>query len=340
MTEIKNWEELLNKLQEHTNTPIFAKLLLKINQWIKPYYKSDKSFDLKSVEKNHIDNFNGFRTIYEQLLIEKDAIDIFSEIASLSTTQFVVFGIVATGKWIKFHTGNASRIFFYDEEKTVLSDKALADFLNKISDIHQKYLFFGKEPIVYYKFKIMPSQDVIDYLKKFKVTAIEYDKPTPPYEIPAINNNKILMDQSMILTLCSNLSFGLSKSFFRTPEDKTSEFMMENKKSLDHYLEDKILLVNRFVYEQTLAKINKLAGDNEKKRFFELIQKITIVDDEQNPRFYFLKDMELQCVSTAEKNLAIIITSNQRLCNKIDSYYPEIKYKLFTGAQLVEAKFV
>ena len=339
MTDITNWEDLIINCIEKEKAPIFAKLLLRIRQTLKPYQKTNDSFDMKNVQKNHIDNFNSFKILYEQLMIETDVSDIMVEVPSLCSKSIVVFSIVSTNKWIKFHTGNTNRIFFYDDEKTVLSDKALADFLNKIIDIRSKYLYFGREPMIYYKFKVMPSDDVIEYLKSFYVMAIEYDKPTPANLLPTISDDKIILDQSMLLTLCSNLSYGLSESFYTQPEDKTKEFMVNNKKELDNFLEGKNMIVNKYVYDQTKFKIDKMAGPNEKTRFEKLCQQITIVLDEQNPRFYFLKDIELQCVSTAEKELATIVTSNQRMCNKIDTYYPEIRYKQFSGAQLVEEKF-
>lgn len=341
MANITNWEELLFYVERETK-PIFMKLLARIRQTLRPYQKADDTFDMKNVQKNHMDIFNGYKVLFEQLQIETDVVDIMIEIPSLTSNHVIVFGIVSVGKWIKIHTGNAGRIFFYDDEKTVLSDKALADFLNKINDIQNKYFYFGKEPMIYYKFRIMPSEDIIAYLKSFNVISIEYDKPTPVILFPKISEDKILLDQSMILTLCSNLSYGLSNSFYeksRNGEEKSKEFMINNKLELDTYLTGKELIVNKFVYDQTKFKIEKMAGPTELARFEKLCEKIKIVPDCQNPRFVYLKDIELQCISTAERELAMIVTSNQRMCNKIDMYYPEICYRQFVGAQLVEEKY-
>ena len=345
MSGITNWEELLNKVDQEKSF-IFSKLASRIKQTLKFYQKFNENFDISTIQKNHLETFNNFKVLYEQLKIETDATDILVEIPSLSSKNTVVFNIISIGKWIKCHSGNANRIFFYDDEKTMISDKTLADFLNKIEGIRNKYNYFGKPPTIFYKFKIMPSNDVIKYFESFNVVPIEFDKPTPQNLLPMIIDNKVLLDQSMLLTLCSNLSFGLSSTFYsandstkENSDGKTKVIVMKNKLELDKYLENKILLVNQHVYDQTKFKMEKMAGPNEKERFNKLCERLMVVPDEKNPRFYYLKDTELLCVSTAERELAIIVTGNQRMCNKIDAYYSEMKYKLFIGAQLAEGKF-
>ena len=337
MTDIVNWTELINKVSNQSDK-VFSKLLTKINQAIRSYQKVNEQFDPSSVQKNHLEIFSIYKLTYEQLLVESDATDIFVETPSLTSRATIIFNIIGTGKWIKFHSGNSQRIFFFDEEKTMISDKALADFLNKIEDIRSGYKYFGEQPLIYYKFKSLPLEDVVNYLKNFGIISLEFDQPTPKI-IHDCDRNKVLLDQSMMLTLCSNLSFGLCESFYRSPEDKSKEIMLKNKAELDAFLVDKIILVNENVYEQTKFKIEKMGGLLEKNRFDELCKKIIAVPEEHNPRFYYLKDIELACVSVAEREYAIIVTGNHRMCNKIDTYYQEIPYKLFYGAQLVETNY-
>lgn len=338
MSKITNWTELINKVTEK-KCGVFPKLLIKINQTIRPYQKANELFDLHTVQKNHQEIFNNYKLLYDQLLIETDATDILVGIPSLISNINIIFNITSVGKWIKIHSGNSNRIFFFDEEKTMISDKAIADFLNKIETVREKYKYFGMDPIVYCKFRTLPSIDVVEYLKSFNVIAIEFNQPTSLINYPKFNNNKVLLDQSMVLTLCSNLSYGLSESFYRSADDKSKEIMVKNKSDLDEFLSNKTIIINQYVYEQTKFKINQMAGSNEKQRFEELCKKVTIVPDIQNPRFNYLKDIELTCVSVAEREETIMVTGNQRLCHKIDTYYQEIKYKLFIGAQLAEAKF-
>ncbi len=109
---------------------------------------------------------------------------------------------------------------------------------------------------------------------------------------------------------------------------------------MDEFISGKDLFVTRDVFDQTLWKIELMAGKNEKKRFDELRGKLHIVENTTNPRFYYMKDNnELLSVSVAEKECLTLMTGNQRMCNKIDMYYPEIKYKLFIGVQLSESKY-
>ena len=343
MSAINNWTNLINSLSPAESTLknyVFSKLLLKINQFLRPHQKNDEFFDLTIVKKNHVEMFNTFKLTYEQLLIENDATDIFVDMSSLSSNNNIIFNMVGVGKWIKFHGGNASRIFFFDEEKTLISDKSMADFLNKLDDIRSQYKFFGKAPVVYYKFRSLPSIDIIEYLQKFNVITFEFSKQTPIVEQPRNFENKVLLDQTMMLTLCSDLSYGFSESFYKSPEDKSKEIMIKNRQDLETYLLNKEILVNQYAYEQTKIKVDYMGGPKEKIRFDELCKKINIVPNEKNPRFHYLKDIELLCASVAESKCAIIITGNQRLCNKIDSYYRELPYKLFFGAQLTESKYI
>lgn len=339
MTEINNWSDLI-KLLEDKNYGVFPKLLSRINQFLNPHKKLNPNFDLKTVIKNHSDIFNTYKLTYEQLLIEKDVLDISTEISSLSSKKSIIFNLIGIGKWIKFHIGNSSRIFFFDEEKTIISDKSMADFLNKLDIIKNGYKYFGEEPLVYYKFSSMPSNDVINYLKKFNVIPLSFSEASPENFLETYFDTKILLDQTMIFTLCSNLSFGLSESYYRRPEDKDKEFMIRNKMELDSYISNKEILVNEFVYEQTKIKFGLMAGPNENRRFNELCKRIIVVPDEKNSRFASLRDIELVCVSVAERERATIVTSSQRMCNKIDTYYQEIPYKLFYGAQLVETRYI
>ncbi len=339
MSEINCWSDLI-KILEEKDYGVFPKLLLRINQFLNPYKKTDPNFDLNVVIKNHLEIFNMHKLTYEQLLIEKDIIDISVEIPSLSSKKnSIILNMVGIGKWIKIHAGNASRIFFFDEEKTVISDKAIADFLNKISIIKNEYKYFGEEPVVYYKFRTLPSDDVVDHLRKFNIIAMSFSEVTDVIIRKTHFETKVMLDQTMIFTLCSNLSFGLSETYYQKPEDKDKEFMVKNKIELDSYIADKEILVNQYVYDHSKFKFDLMAGPNELKRFNELCKIITVVPDEKNPRFNYLKDIEMICVSVAERERATIVTSSQRMCNKIDTYYQEMPYKLFFGAQLVESKY-
>ena len=355
---INNWNELLIEASNQPNY-IFQKLILKINQFLRPHQKTNSEFDLMEVKKNHVDVFEGFKLIYEQLLMEDDVMDIITEIPSLISKISLNFNLVCVGKWIKLHGGGSGRIFFFDDEKTTLSDRSIADFLNKITLVRAGYKYFSREPIVYYKFKNMPSQDVIDYMLQYGVIALDLTDKTRPFDYPMIFNDKVvfgsplkkqalhpteledkvLLDQSMILTLCSNLSYGLSKSFFKESPEEKSLIMVNNRINIENFIRGKLLLVNKSVYDQTMAKLDFAAGVSEKARFKILSQKFKIVDDQTNPRFYYLKDGEIVSASTVESEYATLITGNHRLKNKLDKYYPEIPYKIFHGAQLVEAKF-
>ena len=334
MTNINNWTELIDAVAKYTDG-VFPKLSLRIKQTVRSFQKSDKSLDCNSIKKNHQEIFNGYKILYEQLILEDDIVDILLEIPSLSNisgNQIILFNMVGVGKWIKIHGGNASKIFFFDDDKTILSDKSLADFLNKINDIRDKYKYFGLDPVVYYKFKILPNQDVLDHLKTFNVVPLDYIEKTAKLDYPKIFDEKVLLDQPILLTLCSNLSFGLSEESREINISK--ETMIKNREDLEAYLANKKWLMNEYAFEQSKYKIGLIATPLEKEKFENLCKNITIVPDVKSERFYYLKDIELMSVSMAEREHATVVTGNQRLGNKIDTYYREIPYKIFYCAQL------
>lgn len=340
MVQINHWQELIDVLSEE-NTEICTKLLHKIHQFLRPYQRADPDFLLNVVKKNHHDIFNTYKLIAEQLLIEDDITDVLVEVPSLKNKyQSLSLQMMSVSKWIKIYSGNPDRLHFYDDDKTIINDKQIADFLNKVEEIRPMYQYFGHSPLVYYKFKSFPSEDVVIYFTKFNVIPILYDHKTEDTRSMYSFDNKVLLDQTMVLTLCSNLSYGLSTSYYSLNTNIDQEMMIQNKKHLDDFLRDKELLVNQKIYDQMEEKFSYTGGKIEKERYSELKKRIRVVSDEKNPRFYQLKNTELICASVAEREHAIIVTSSQRMCKKMDLYYKEMPYKLFKGAQLVESKHV
>lgn len=341
MANIINWTQLISAVSERTDG-MFPKLLLKISQSIRSHQRTNKLFDLEIVDKNYQDIFTNFIMLYEQLLIEEDITDILTDIVSLTSTndQSIAFPMIGIGKWIKIYSGNADKIFFFDEEKTMLSDKSLADFLNKIEEIRKDYRFFGLSPNVYYKFKTMPSTDVINFLQSFNIIPLLINQKTSSIDYPRYFGNKVLLDQSIIMTLCSNLSYGLSEKFYEDTGAKISkELIIKNRQDLEIYLADKEILVNQYTFEQSEYKINKMGGPLEQIKFTEWLNHIKIVPDEQNNRFFHLKDIDQNYVSVAEREQAVIVTGNHRLENKLDTHYPEMQCKIFYGTQLTGTKY-
>ena len=365
-SNINNWTELLAQSNIYATDPthpykhIFSKLIVRINQAIKNYQKNNNGieFDNNVVVKNQTETFNIFKTTYEQLFVEKDVTDIFVEIEPLSAhmptgeesikhtrkvhqPKFLTINMIGTNKWIKLHFGSGDRLFFFDEEKTILSDKAFADFFNKYDIVKEGYTYFGSVPEVYWKFHTMPSADIIEYFDNKGVKICLMSESTPVFEYKEQMKTKVVIDQTIMLALCSNLSYGFSDSFYQSETCcNTKEEISENKIKLDSYLEGKEILMAFSAHDQVKYKVSKMGGIQEKERFEGLSQRIRIVPDVINPRFYYLKDNERLIVSVAEQELATIVTGNQRMCNKIDTYYSEIMYEQFISGQLTEEKFM
>lgn len=347
MSHINSWEELIKVVSVRKDNA-FPKLLVKINKFLGISQKNNNV--LSTVTKKQQDTFDNFKMMYQQLLLEDDITDIYVDIQSLDGNNSLFFNMVGIGKWIKFHSGNISRIFFIDDEKTMISDKTISDFFNKINIVRKGYSYFSKNPVIYYKFSTLPTNDIINYLKKHEINVLRLDQKTDIFPYPK-EYNKVLLDQSIILTLCSNLSFGLSQSFYTSctqngfsicNESEVSdeiELMLKNKQNLDKFIEGKEIITHQTIFEQSKTKLFYNGGPTEKTRFNELEKHITIVPDCVNDRFKNMNEHEIVTLSVAEKEHAIILTGNLCFCNKINIQYKEISYKLFKGAQLVERKY-
>ncbi len=344
-TNINNWKDLTEQIQlliEKTNNKILNKLLIKINQHLKSNEKNNKNFNLTVVKENEKDLFYNYLIMYEQILIEPDIIDIFTEISSLISNYCITINLYCIGKWIKIYSGNGSKLGFYDSEKTILNDKNIVEFLNKMENIRSEYYYFNRKPIIYYKFKTLPNIDVIEYLQKFDISCIEFTSVTTTIDHVKIDekNSNVCLDQTILITLCSNLSYGLSTSFYiDNKEGKTKDKMLNNKLDLDNFINGRKLFVNESTFEQVNNKIKVMGGNSELNRFKQLEKRLIIVPDIINKRFYKLKDHELIYASIAESTKSIIITGNHKFANKLANYYPELLYKLFITAQLSENKF-
>lgn len=342
---INNWNDLIAVVSRNADPTfsvkheIYAKLLVKINQYIKPHQKNEITADLATVKQKHADMFNTYTMIYDQILIENDIIDIFTEVKSFTDDKSIIFSIICLGKWIKIHVGSPSRLRLIDEEKTILNDKSIADFLNKIENLRSQYKYFGITPDVYYKFKEMPAPDIIKYFDNYGVIILTVDQITPPTKIDSRFGNRIIIDQSIIISLCSDLSYGLSDSFYDSHQSKTKESLLATQSMLKQSVLDKEILVCQHVYDQVKYKIDHYGGVNEKQRFADLIPSIKVVADENNPRFHHLKDMEILTLSVAERERAMIVTSNIKLAAKINRYYREIPYQIFSSEQLSEIRY-
>ncbi|AEQ33466.1 DUF1308 domain-containing protein [Megavirus chiliensis] len=339
--QINNWSDLINKLNDNNdNKGVFINLLNEINVFINSC-KFDEDFSLDQVKNQHYQKFNQWKLYFEQLMIETDITHISSKIPYISTRGEIIINMTTPGKWIQFHTRDV-HIEFIDEEKTIINDKPLANFLNKMHELIPQYKYFGKHPLVYYKFKTMPDPDIVEYMQTFGVTAICFTDKTNIFECPNTFGEKVLLDQAVILTMCSNLSCGLSDSYYEsTKENINKDTVIASKNEIDEYLNNKQLLVCQSVYDQTKVKMEFTAGPQETIRFLELLTKITIVPDCQNDRFLKMKtkENEIICISVAEREGATIVTNNKHIYKKISLFYQEIPCKLFASVQLTETKY-
>lgn len=339
MTQINNWNELVAVLEGKTDV-LFVELLTKVNRHINSN-RFNKNFNPTTVIKSQQSIFDTFKLIYEQLSIETDTIEIFTEITSLTTNNTMTFLMTGVGKWIKFHGKETSNIHFIDDDKTIISDRTLADFLNKITEFQNQYTYFGKKPLVYYKFKDLPSDEILEYIKTFDVIPCVLTDVTPSLNYDKDNfESTLLLDQASVLTLCSNLSWGYSDTFYQlSQENKTKQQVIANKLEMDNLILGKRLLVNKSVYDGIVAKIDFTAGPTEKNRFENISKYLEIVEDCINPRFFKMKDSELICTSVAERECATIVTNNKHVWKKIKLFYKEIPCKLFVSVQLTETKY-
>lgn len=112
----------------------------------------------------------------------------------------------------------------------------------------------------------MPSEDVLNFLRSFNVIPLPYNqKKTDKIDYPREFGNKVLLDQPIMMALCSNLSYDRSDRFYQETKDNiTKEIMVKNLKDLETFLADKEILINQYAYDQSEFKVNKIGGPLEK----------------------------------------------------------------------------
>lgn len=337
MAHISSWQDLITALESCNG--IFSDLLKNVHGHVSKKIKKDSNFDLANALVDDDEIFERFVVMYQQLILEDDVVEINKKINSLTSNAVITFDLISISKWIKIYTGHGKRFYFIDDEKSILSDSSMAAFLNKVEEIRSSYTYFGNHPTIYYKFKTLPSDDVVEYLATYNVMACLLDDPTAKIELPEQSNDKLVIDQSIFITLCSNLSFGLSQSYYTSPEFKDKKIMTKNKTALDKYLEGKQIMMDESNLKQCTNKIERSGGPTEKKRAEELMARMTIVPEIRNIRFCYLKDREQVITSLAEHERTIILTANRHFCRKLSIHYPEMSYELYHCAPLVELKY-
>lgn len=329
-----NWIELTDLL---VDDKLFTKLAQKVSKLLSSYQKSDKSFDLLTIKPNHMDNFTNFVLHYQQMKLETDTADILVEIpelnSALSKPTSITFNLIATGKWIKF-IGATQPIFFFDEDETVMSDKTYAEFLNKITEVRRDYLYYGCQPMVYCKFAVMPTERVVEYSKRMGVICIAMSEKTLPSNHDLHFDERIVLDQSMVITLCSDV---VQPEFNADDLDLAPDLhanLVSHYFQLQEMIENHEIYINENVNRHVIYKIENVASPSEVARYHQLAKSLTIVPDITNPRFYLLNKYEQMQVSTAEQQGAKLITENVRLGTKLANSYPEIAYHQLQGSKL------
>lgn len=275
--------------------------------------------------------FDHYRLLMNQLLLERDAYDVDVSISHNSIN--ILFNIVGHDKLIKLHAGNSNRIFFLDEDKCIISDQTIHDFVDKVTRMREIILL----PKIYYKFSTLPPDDVIKYFEENGIIVIPMDVETPYSGIPDLIKKKVVLDQSMIITLCSNLSFGESLTFFTNFHITRDEYI-QNHKIMTEYVSTKECYVTTDTLNDVESKISLIAGPNEKARYTEIREKLIVIDETQK-EFINFKKYEISVLSLCDKIKATILTGNAKFANRIFTYHPEMSVKVFLSAQLSEMKY-
>lgn len=333
MDNIQNWQTLINLLQNRNG--IFTKLLSKIMKSIIKYRKNNYDFTLLNVDNKHIGDFMTFKYIYYQLLIETDITDIFQSIPTDDGKKSIMFHLVGIGKRIKLFFGSTNKIIFEENDNLISIDKTISDFLSKVP-LLETDLYFGKKPITYYKFQELPNIHIIEYIESFNVIPILFDQATPStYNLDKFESN-IIIDDSIIFTLCSKESLFTSYNIRSVRNYQTINQYMESKDIFENYLNNKIILISQTDYHTVADVFDKIAGETEKILFNNLIRKIKIIPDIFNKRFKNIKHNESIILSIAENEYATVITGNKRFYKKIKNTYSEIPTKIFPTLKLTE----
>lgn len=352
--QIINWNDLLTVVESKKEINIFDVLLTKIFHHLKLFSKGGRcKIDGNVVLPNHQDRFDHYKLIYEKLLIEEDIVGIDYTINPINSSNpsnpsdCCMFTLVAFGTWIKLNAGNSSKLKIVDGESHFINDKSIASFVKKVNILRDQYRFFGNPPLIYYKFKNMPNQDVVDYFTDNNIIVQPIDTKCESIKInKELFTQSVILDKTAVAILCSNIYSDPKSSYFEEYKTSANNFIsnkdlivdnyVQDKKNLLTYINGKRIIMCQNYFDAIEGSYPFIAGPTEKIRFDELMARIEVVPDCHNMRFNRLNSSEQILASVAEREYATIITSNKVLSNKLNTHYPELPYQLHKSVQLVE----
>lgn len=303
------WQNLLDECVGY-NTYVWKKLINLLED-------ENKNFNHTGNMKSKTYSF--YKLLVEQLKIEKDAYDI--NIVFNDNYCMLDFQIVCHGKLIKLYSKNSKMISFVDEEETIINDYVISELISRMTLNYKNLINLYGKLNVYIKFAEMPKDNIIKSLKDCNINVSLLSEPTPEIEYYKFMKTNVVLDQSIIITLCSDLSYD-------------DEIYIDNYRNLVESLKDKKLYVTLNTIDGVHKKIEIIANSSEKKRFYELKDQFIYVPDTINNKFNGSEE-EIVLISTCIKCYATLITCHKKLIKRINSSIPEINNKLFLSAQLV-----
>lgn len=339
--KIESWSDLLSCIDKQILSDPNSIRFLKLKSLVKKNCCKD---DLDSVLENGLDRFSYFKLLYQQLLIETEITGVVTGVPYITKSPEnnscgeKVFCLTCNGKWIKINRSNR-QLDFIDEKLKITNDKQINKFLKGLDNLRKDYTFFGKHPVIYYKFLVTPSQRALDYLIASGVTPIGLDEKTA--DIDVYENRfaeTVILDRPVVIMLCSDILYESNPAYTEKFGDNQIFKLIEEKNKIDSFIKDKKIIMPQTFYD-TFTIFDVIAGPKEKERYAQLLKTVELVPDCHNPRFDLnteLKDQEKILLSLAEKNFATILTTNNKLTSKIEKCYKELRCKNFIGVQLVE----
>ena len=321
--EINNWDQLIvvcqKHIEKHYYEEIFNKLIKKIQSIIKTIHKSTAPFDYQRVDAKNYDIFLLYKITVEQLLLEDDIIDIFSNIhpTSMDSNNSLNINLRGRTKWIKLHLGNVNKLFHRAEESIFLVNKSMANVLNKLEILRNQHEYFGAPPKIYLKVLEEPSQEIIDYFEKINITILHHQIKTPSSQYYTLSKQCVLLDRDILFSLCA----------------KDEQITRDR---IDAFISDKQIIIPESIYDKSMEVIFMMTGKFDVNIAEKYTSRMKIVPDIERPKFSCLKNKQNIVASVAESNMATIITGNSKFHHRIVSEFGYLNCELFVNPNSIE----
>ncbi|XP_055911653.1 UPF0415 protein C7orf25 homolog isoform X1 [Eupeodes corollae] len=290
-------KNLIEQLDQYKTIPGAQKIQRKINQEIKFL---QKVVSTNSIKLNHVmcSNLTHYQFLVKILELQKDVVHIDCGFPVEERNNPLRVDIVCENglKWIKAIARNSKSLTDAANGRASYGAKSIIDQAEEfIYAANQNLCMFRKPKVVFY-FSHEIENEILEDMKEIGVEALSITNQQPlPGDVGVLNDednsetdyadvSTLNLDITTMLAYISSLTNGSTNWSFREPiltEQAKRERESPLKPVLDKIFEGKRLICCETAFQSFQDIVNLLAGDMEKQRAKELMERVEIHKDVQ-----------------------------------------------------------